>query len=202
MTDDARCRCCGIPVDETRATMRRCPVCDRCDGLHGDALQIRVVQLMTSGRMPWGHALARMMIDDAQIAGRLVYVPCDHPGRHGHHIAIPNPPKRWEVVVARAICRDEFPDITLMISVILARFIPGRCNRATLDAIAAEIGEAVRMIDPNVLTVTVDSKRDVLDPSHLIITVQSTTPTIGAVVDVTPGVKIPADIYQRPRGQA
>lgn len=189
-----------MPLVGARAELRTCPLCDRCDGLHGDRLQIQVARALCNGGIDAGHALARMMIDDAHLCDRIVFVQV--PGEAGATITIPDPPQRWQVACARAVARDELPEIGLVVQVILARYIPGKCSRQTLDAIAAELTEALAFLDPSIMSVDVDSKRDELDPAHLIIKINATTPTLGAVTEMPHDVEIPDDIMLRARGQA
>lgn len=201
MSDVVRCRCCGIQVYGTRAQVRVCPICDKCDGLHGDKLQETVTKLVGSGQMDPGLALCRSLIDDAQLAGAIVFVDAG-PGV-GHIIDIPRPPARWETVIARATCRGDLPEMFAVVDAILKRYIPGKCTRATLDAIQGDLLQALACLDPSVLTVTVNSERDMLDPEHLIIQVQTTTPAMGAVIGKgAEDVVIPDDIMLRARGQA
>lgn len=195
---EARCECCGVPDAGTRC--RECAL--PCDGLHGDQLQLVLMRAVHDGRLAPYVALARSMYDDAMLTGRMIIRPCAH--HPGGHATIPNPPKRWEVVVARALCRNELPDISLVLGAVLAKYIPGRCSRRTLDAIADDMREALSAVDPSIVHVEVDSKIDVVDPQHLQIVITGEAPVLGAVV-TPPGVAdvaIPADIMLRKRAQA
>lgn len=197
---EALCRCCGIPVMGTRARVRVCPICDQCDGLHGDKLQIALAAGVVNGKVDPGLALTRSIIDDAQLTGRIVYV--EDPNG-GHSITVPDPAPRWQVICSRALCRNQLPDVTLVLDVILARHLPCQATPDKLEAIARELREALAFMDPGVLSVDVQSERDALDPQHLIVKVTTSTPTMGMqTIGNLPDVEIPPDIMLRARGQA
>lgn len=201
MLSGVQCRCCGVPVYETRATLRRCMVCDLCDRRHGDELQQHVVALVRAGQITPYHAVARMLLDDALISGALQLI--DN-GDGTAYAWIPHPPvERWMVVAARAYARNGQPDVQAVVDAVLGRYLPGPATRANLDAIARDLRRALHHIDQNVVNVEVDCKRDALDPQHLLITVECRTADAPGTVTVTaPDAAIPADILSRPRGQA
>lgn len=194
-----QCRCCGVPVDGMRAQVRVCAICDRCDGKHGDELQALLLHGVQTGQVKPGMALCRALVDDAHLTGRIVFVG----DINNATITIPDPPPRWFVVCGRAAAKNTLPDMHSVIGAVINRHIPGRCSRATLDAIAAELKEALHFVDDSVMDVTVASKIDALDPQHLIIQVNAKAPVMGMVIDKNAGeVEIPADILSRARGQA
>lgn len=199
---EIRCRCCGVPVDgAVRRQVRVCLGCDQCDGLHGAQLQGVLFKAVSDGKITAGTAIARSLIDDAQITGRLVYHVKDGAVAD---ITVPNPPPRWLVVAMRSVARNELPDFASLVDAVLGAYLPCKGTRAVLDAIAAELTEAFRFVDPSVMSVVVDSKRDALDPQHLIIQIQARTPTLAASVNI-PGaddVVIPDDILHRKRAEA
>lgn len=206
MTDfDVRCQCCGLPVPCDRREVRRCVVCDLCDHLHGDALQIRVGRQVMAGQISLCDGLARMLVDDAMMAGGLQLVPEVNLEARTWTLRpwILRPIDRWRVVVGRAFAVDRAVDVSLMLSVILARHIPGQVSRGTLDAIARELREALTTIDPNVVGVEVDCKCDTLNPENLLIDISTRTAAAPGMISlVDPDVELPADIMSRPRGQA
>lgn len=202
---DVRCQCCGLPVPLERREIARCAVCDLCDHLHGDALQIYVGRQVMAGQITPYHGLARMLVDDAMMAGELQLVPEVNLEARTWTLRpwILRPIDRWRVVVGRALAVDLAVDVSLLLSVILARHIPGRSDRGTLDAIARELREAFAVIDPNVVDVEVDCKRDVLDPEHLLINISTKTAAAPGMISLAdPDIELPADIMSRPRGQA
>lgn len=73
MAAEVRCRCCGIGVTGPRAGFRVCIGCDQCDELHGAKLQGVLALAVRDGKVPVWTAIARQMIDDAQLTGRTVY---------------------------------------------------------------------------------------------------------------------------------
>jgi hypothetical protein len=197
-----RCKCCGFPVQGARAAIELCVVCDHCDRRHGDALQLHVMQLLRARQISVGHALARMLIDDAHLAGELMLIQRDP----AVPIAVPwiaQPVKRWRVVTGRAFARDEPVEMELLVGVILGRYIPGKATRENLDELRRDLIEAFTTLDDNVVDIEVDCTRDVIDPAHLIINIHTKTaaaPGMTAIVDDQ--VELPDDIMARPRGQA
>lgn len=196
-----RCTCCGIGVSGQRAVIRRCIVCDQCDRLHGDELVATCGRMVRAGQLTPGHVLARVMMDDAHLAGMIEYR--DDPDGMTVTAWVPVPVPRWRVVIGRAWARGEAPDISRIVGSVLDRYLPGPASRANLDGIAQDITDALGAIDPNVLNCKVGCKVDQLDPQHLIIEVQTKTAAAPGMVDVlAPDVELPADIMSRPRGSA
>lgn len=193
-----RCSCCGIFLVGAEVLRDRCLVCGVCDHMHGDELEARVVRLVAAGSLPWGRALACMLVDDAHHAVRLRF----HGDPMACEMAIDEPVHRWEVVIGRALARGEVPDLSRIVAAVLARYIPGRATTTTLEAIERDMTEALQMFDPDVLSVKVTARRDHLDPEHLIIECSTRNPVGPAVLDIAPEVAIPSDISSRPRGQA
>jgi hypothetical protein len=200
---DRICRCCGVGnLQGVRARLRVCLGCDDCDGLHGDALQAILVKATADRKMSGDAALARALIDDAQLTGRAVYFE-NPPGSGQADMRIPDPPPRWLVVCARALCRKELPDMHSVVGAVLGRFMGLRSSQTVLEAMRVELQAALSFIDASIFDVQIDTKVDVLDSQHLIIQVQAKTPALGAVV--TPGtenVEIPPDILLRKRAEA
>lgn len=203
MPGEARCRCCGVDVgDGPRRALHRCILCDWCDGRHGDELQLYVAaraRARAGTTTAWA-AIGRMLVDDAAMAGMLNFKVLD-----GDTVRpwIPAPVPRWRVLIGRALARDEVPDLSMLVQVALAPYIPGTATRETLAALSRDLSAAFALFDPNVIDVEVDSARDVLDPHHLIISVKARTATAPGMVTVAaPDVEIPADIMTRPRGSA
>lgn len=201
---EASCRCCGVRIGPgPRVAIRRCIVCDMCDRRHGDELQIHVMSLLRAGQLEPGHALARMMFDDAHLAGMLEVRRPD-PDRPEVHPWVIAAVPRWRVVVGRALARDELPDIGLMVRVALARYLGQRNTAAVRAEISRELTEAMVMVDPNVLSVEVSTEAEMLDPEGIRIELTARTARPG-MMTVGPGaedVDIPDDIMLRPRGQA
>ncbi len=199
-----RCTCCGIAMDGAgpRAQIKRCMICDICDGLHGDALQIQIMKTMRAGLLPAGYALARMLIDDAHLAGRLIAIP--DPSGVGSALWIERPVPKYAVVAGRAAARGELPDVTLLTHVTLARFIGLRATSEVKADLQRDLIEMMRYVDSSVLDVNVTTDMDVVDPEHLSITVLASCPTLGSTVAEAPdaGAAIPDDIMRRPRGLA
>lgn len=200
---EVRCRCCGIPVGPVglnmRTKMRVCMWCDDCDGMHGQVLQGVLTMAVRDGKLAPGVALSRALIDDAQLTGRLVF---DVVNGEANNIRIIDPPARWFVVAARAVCRNEMPDFASLADAVLGAMLPCNATRENLDKLAAGLTEAFRFVDPSVMAVVVDSKRDSMDPQHLIITIQARTPTMGQVMPGAEGIEIPADVLKRRPAQA
>lgn len=196
---DIPCRCCGIPVEGARAKVRVCAVCDSCDSRHGDKLEAHVRHLVASGAVSMWWAIVRMALDDAQLSGRLEF----RGARDAAEIWIPVAPRRWEVVLGRAAAIRRIPEIAEIVGACLAPFIPGKVSRATMKEIGAELTAALTWVDPNVVSVDVDCKRDAIEPEHLIIHVNTRTNVApGSITLCEPNVEIPDDILARPRGQA
>lgn len=191
------CRCCGVPVEGLRRKFRVCPMCDACDGVHGDALQARCAALVASGQIsPW-LALTRMIVDDALLCGRLVFIGDPHAAL----IVVLNPPKRWEVVVCRALCKSELPELQVVIDAVLGAFMGHDASPPVLEALRAEMIQAMHAVDPSLFDVEVIAERDPLDPEHVRINVSAKTPGLPAAYEAA-DVDMPADILSRPRGLA
>lgn len=204
--DLVRCDCCGVPVDGPRIALRRCILCDGCDHLHGDKLQLRVVDLVSQGKLDPYHAITRMMVDDAHMTGRLQMVSpvALADGRVMVDVTVIGPVPRWLVAIARAAARNELPQINVVLVGVLARFFGLRATRAVLDEIRIDMIDALRFIEPSIIDIEVTSRSDAIDPEKLVIDIKASTPMLGTVVQMkgAPDVEIPADIHTRPRGQA
>lgn len=199
MTPEYRCRCCGVPVEGYRATFRVCIGCDRCDGLHGLVLEGVLRKAVADGKLEAGTALARAIMDDAQLTCRTEYVKREDGSAD---VLIANPPERWRVVIARALCRNELPDLQAVVAAVLERWLPAPYSSALGDRIRGDLLPALQIIDRDIMDVEIDCKRDIADPEHLIIVVKARTPTLGCVVPGAPDVEVPPDIMSRPRGSA
>lgn len=200
---DTPCRCCGIKLEGERAKIRRCILCDLCDRRHGDELQAHVTALL-SARPPidlW-HAVARMLTDDAHLAGLLAMVAVeDDAGVVTAWPYVIDFVPRWRVVIGRALARDEMPDVSEVLGAVLARYLPGRNSQALRDAISRDLTDAMCMVDPSIVTCEVTCDQDALDPEHLLIHVTGREPTLGQAV-MAPEVGIPDSVMRGPRGQA
>jgi len=210
---DVRCRCCGVLLAPgPRAEIRRCILCDLCDRRHGDELQLHVMGLVRAGRITWGHALARMLIDDAHHAGMLGMVVEN--GALTATLTVPEPVPRWRVVIGRAISRGELPELNLVLKVTLARYIGKRATLAVREEMRRELCEALSTLDDSITDITVSCHLDTIDAEHLMIEITGKRATLGAVAfDASaggadaaklgaPAPELPADIMSRPRGQA
>lgn len=196
---DIACRCCGVPVNGPRQKFRVCPLCDQCDGMHGNALERLLRKLAATGAITMWHGIGRMAVDNAHLTGRLSLIgPSD-----AATMWVATAPRPWEVVLGRAGASFTIPDIGEIVAACLAPFIPGKVSRATMDAIGRELTGALTWVDPNVVSVDVDCKRDSIDPEHLLIHVNTRTNVApGSITVCEPNIEIPDDILSRPRGQA
>ncbi len=199
---EGHCGCCGIPLDGQRAFLRRCMVCDRCDHKHGDELQIAIEHLLANGKIESGQAMVRMLIDDAHLSGRIVWIV--DPDTSTAMITIPDPPQRWEVVCARAMVRGSMPDLQSVIEAVLTSYIGKQSAPSVLRNLEGDLSRAMAFVDPDVLSVSVEAHRDAIDPGHLFITVSTRTACMPGVVSRSDDADalIPDDIALRPRAQA
>jgi hypothetical protein len=204
MSEVVHCECCRCRITGPREALRRCALCDLCDGFHGDRLQIRVMVLMASRQITPGHALARMLFDDAHHAGMLELHPDPQPGQPmAHRVWIPSAVPRWRVVIGRAVARGEPPDLGLIMQVIVARYQPARPTPDLLTTIALELGSALKMLNPYVSEVQIGSTNDTeLAPEHLIVNYVARDPDPPSEVVNLVAAEIPDDIMSRPRGSA
>lgn len=194
-----RCRCCGVPVEGRRAQVRVCIGCDLCDHLHGDVLQGILWRSVNDRQLdPW-IAIARAMIDDAQLTGRTEYIRNDD---GSHDIVINYPPERWRVTLARALARNELPDLSSVVQAILERWLPAPFTPQLVASIRGDMVPALQIIDAAIMDVEIDCKRDIADPGNLIIKISARTPTLGGYIGEASGVEVPPDIMSRPRGSA
>lgn len=203
MTPEVFCRCCGVPLDgaqPVRLQLRVCVMCDRCDGMHGEALEQRIRALVAAGKISGDHGVCRAILDDAQLTGRIVLSP---DGEGTANALVLDPPERWRVLIARCLCRRELPDVTTVVQSILERWLPANNSTKLLEAIRKDLIGALQLIDPDIMDVQLEGARDVLDPAHLIIKVQAKQPVLGIKLGAhaDPDL-IPADIMSRPRGTA
>lgn len=199
---DTPCRCCGIKLEGERAKVRRCILCDLCDRRHGDELQAHVTMLVRDHRLGFWHAVTRMLVDDAHLAGLLAIVAVEDD--HGVATAWPFVCEfvpRWRVVIGRALALGELPDVGRVLDAVLGRYLPARNSQALRDAISRDMTDAMCMVDPTIVTCEVSCDQDAFDPEHLRILVTSRESTLGQTV-MAPEVEIPDSVMRRPRGQA
>lgn len=194
------CRCCGVAIvgDATRLQVRVCVDCDQCDELHGAQLQGVLLKAVSDGKLAPYTAVARAMMDDAQLTGRIVHVVIN--GRAD--ITIPNPPRRWEVMAARSMVRGELPDLQTLVDAVLGCYIPGRNTPDRMAAMRLELRDALQFVDPSIMDVEVSTVMDALEPGNLRIEIKARTPTLGTEMPGAPDVNIPADILTRKRAEA
>lgn len=199
---DAPCRCCGIQLQGEREKLRRCILCDMCDRRHGDELQAHVTALVRAGQIGFWHAVTRMLVDDAHLAGMLAItaVEDDHGVVSAYPYVIDFVP-RWRVVLGRALALNEIPDVGQVLGAVLGRYLPARNSQALREAISRDLTDAMRMVDPTIITCEVTCDQDALDPEHLRINVTGRAPTLGQIV-MAPEVEIPDSVMRGPRGQA
>lgn len=183
-----------------RAQFRVCVGCDQCDELHGDKLQGILAVAVRDRRIDPYAALARLLIDDAQLTGRTIYIPRADGGLAD--IYIPDPPPPWLIVCGRAIARGSMPDMQSVVNAVLVRYIPGTSSPHRMAALRLELRDALQFIDPEIMDVEVTTTQDVLDPGNLRIEIKAKTPTLGSVMAGATDVDIPADILSRPRAEA
>lgn len=195
-----RCRCCGIPVTGPRAQFRVCIGCDLCDELHGDKLQGILAMAVRDGKIAPYTALARLLIDDAQLTGRAVYIEREAGGVAD--LRIPKPPLPWLIVCGRSLARGQTPDVKSVVDAVLVRYIPGSSAPHRMAELCLELRDALQFVDPDIMDVEVTTTRDVIDPGNLRIEIKARTPTLGSVVANATDVDIPADILSRPRAEA
>lgn len=167
--------------------------------MHGAKLQHVLTAVVREGKLDPGVALARSIMDDAQLTGRIVYMRREDGSAD---VTVPDPPERWRVVVARALARNELPDLQSVVAAVLDRWLPAPYSSALGERIAADLLPALRVIDPSIFGVDIDCHRDVADPEHLIIKVNASTPTLGAALVDTRDVAIPDYVMRTPRGSA
>jgi hypothetical protein len=199
---DPACRCCGIRLEGPRAQLRRCILCDLCDRRHGIELQAHVIELVASGQLGLWHAITRMLVDDAHLAGLLAMVAVkDEQGVVSVWPRVLESPPRWRVVIGRALARNEIPAVSEVLDAVFARHLPGRNSQALRDAISRDLTDAMCMIDPSIVNVEVRCDQDAFDPEHFKIYITGLEPTLGQTV-MTPEVEIPEGVARGPRGQA
>lgn len=177
-----------------------CIGCDDCDALHGAKLQGVLAMAVRDGKLAPYTAVARQLIDDAQLTGRTVYVE-----REGGGIAdlqVPDPPPRWLVMAARSLCRGELPDFQTLVDAVLARYMGKSNTPDVLAEMQRELGDALRFVDSSIMDVEVSATMSSLDPGNLRIEIRAKTPTMGATMPGGEDVEIPADILSRPRAEA
>lgn len=193
------CRCCGVPVHgEIREKLRVCPLCDQCDGKHGDALQAHCVALVEQGRTTWGTAIARLAIDNAHLWGTLEW----HGDPRCAELHVAHCPSPWQTLVGRCAARGVMPGYDALLNACLAPFVPGPNTHENKQAIADELTTALCWLDQNVASVDVGFEADTFDAAHILIRVNLKQAVPGAIMLETPGADIPRDIMARPRGQA
>lgn len=199
---DTSCRCCGIRLQGEREKIRRCILCDMCDRRHGDELQSHVTALVHAGQIGFWHAVTRMLVDDAHLAGLLAIIAVeDDTGVVSAWPYVLGFVPRWRVVIGRALALNELPDVGQVLGAVLARYLPARNSQAMRDAISRDMTDAMCWIDPSIVSCEVTCDQDALDPAHLMIRVTGRDSTLGQTV-MAPEVEIPESVMRGPRGQA
>jgi len=208
--DDEPCSCCGAPTRADFAAgahrvfqcqdprCARCGMCHGCEGVHGDEFERRNLvnadAATRRGRPVAWHVVAVQAVDDAHLTGRLFI---DDRG----DLAVDDPPPRWLVVLARATARGEHPVIDEVLGAALAPYIGRRGNGALIGEMERSIGEALSTMDPNIVSVSIQTRRDTIDPENIVVEVRARTSTIGAIT-LTPDVPIPVDVTMREPAKA
>ncbi|HUS27591.1 MAG TPA: hypothetical protein VMZ53_03760 [Kofleriaceae bacterium] len=189
----------GAAYGAIRMQLRVCIDCDTCDQLHGAQLQGVLFKAVADGNLAPYTAIARAMIDDAQLTGRIV-----HDVKEGRvvDITIPNPPPRWMVAVGRAMARGEQPDVQTLVDAVLARYIGGQNTPALMAEMRIELRDALQFVDPSIMDVEVSATMTALDPGNLRIEITAKTPTLGSTMAGADDADIPPDIMSRPRAEA
>lgn len=196
-----RCRCCSIPVEGMRAQVRVCPLCDQCGGIHGEALAAAVRERVAAGKLSVWYGIGVLALDDANTAGMLQFVG----DPRNASLWVPEPVRRWQVVAGRAVLANTLPAMDEIIGACLAPFLGTVATEASLQALADEITTAMRWIDPDVLHVDIASKRDAIDPEHLIIKVTTRTAAMPGMVSqfgAEDDVSIPDSVMRAKPAQA
>lgn len=201
MSATSTCRCCGCPVHDQRAAIRRCIVCDLCDRRHGDELQAIILDLLSRGEIDPGLALARMMLDDAHHAGMLHAI-VDTDGRTAQ-LRIPVPVPRWRVYAGRQKLADRPIEAQVIVDLAVAPYWGLRPTDHVLAKISADITAAMTFLGLVVDGVSITPTSDHLGPGMLAIHISAhDRPDPEQVITPAPEVEIPDDIMQRARGQA
>lgn len=199
---DTPCRCCGIQLQGEREKLRRCILCDMCDRRHGDELQAHVTALVRAGQIGFWHAVTRMLVDDAHLAGMLSILAVeDDRGIASAYPLVMGFVPRWRVVIGRALASKEIPDVGRVLGAVLGRYLPARNSQALREAISRDLTDAMCMVDPSIVTCVVACDQDALDPEHLMISVTGRAPALGQTA-MSPEVEIPESVMRGPRGQA
>jgi hypothetical protein len=146
------CRCCGLvtaPTQTLRGLVPSCIRCTghwaqaiRCGGVHGDALQREALQLWKVGMWaPW-YVVAVLATDDAHLANRLLV---DVGGGKVPPVSlrVEQPPRLWEVVLARALCAGTIPSHEEVVEACILPFAGWPNTEATRAAIAGELRRAI-----------------------------------------------------------
>ncbi len=155
------CPCCGIPV--VGAMGGKCFICRWCTGLHGDALQERMMLMVGAGVATGDDAIGVMAIDDAHIAGTLVIRAFNDDGtpkREGAELRVQRCPKRWEVYVARALAVNVTPDVAGTVHAAMLPHFGGRNTEALRQDLGHDVLSALCTIDPDVVGVDVTIEGD------------------------------------------
>lgn len=163
--------------------------------------------LLRADQLTWSHALARMMLDDAHLAGMLELhaVPREDPNVADVEPWVSVPVPRWRVVIGRALALDQVPDVGEVVRAALSPFWGLRSSTAIMNEIRRSMTAALVMMDPNIVDVEVATSMNAVDPEEIKIVVLTKTAAAPGMVSIAPGaedVQIPADIMTRPRGQA
>lgn len=199
---DTPCRCCGIQLQGEREKIRRCILCDMCDRRHGDELQAHVTALVRAGQIGFWHAVTRMLVDDAHLAGLLAITAVeDDNGVVSAWPYVIDFVPRWRVVLGRALALNEIPDVGQVLGAVLARYLPARNSQALRDVISRDLTDAMCMVDRSIAACEVLCDQDVLEPEHMRINVIATAAFLGQTV-MSPEVEIPDSVMRGPRGQA
>lgn len=202
MPDPNTCRCCGALVIGERLKIRRCIVCDRCDRMHGDELNALVVDLVSRGAMDPGHALARMLLDDAHHAGMLIVIQDEHIPQMAS-LWIEHPVPRWRVYVGRRKLLEQPIDAQIVVDLAMRPYMELAPTPEVIGGMRAEITAALRFVGLIVRNVAITPMADKFGPGHVNVHIEAEqAPEPEQVVTPAPEVAIPDDIMQRARGQA
>lgn len=202
MTAQATCRCCGAAVVGERAKVRRCIVCDRCDRRHGYELQAIAVDLVSRGEMDPGHALARMLLDDAHHAGMLIVIQDERDPRMAS-LWIEHPVPRWRVYIGRQKLAEQPLDVQTVVDLAMIPYAGLAPSPTVIADMRTQIAVALRFLGMTVRSVAITPVADRIGPGHVNINIEAEqAPEPDQVITPAPEIAIPDDIMQRTRGQA
>ncbi len=201
-----RCDCCGVPVVGADAAGGKCFICRFCTGLHGDALQQRMMVMRAAGGATGDDVIGVMAIDDAHIACTLeirVFNDDGTPKREGAELRVKRCPKRWEVYVARALAVDSFPDIGGTIHSALLPYFGKRNTEAVRQDLKHDAVSALVTIDPDIvdIDVTIDGGQ-VTHGEEIKIEIRKRVNVEPGAMVFGGGEAIPAEVLGRKPAQA